>query len=256
MKNYILLVKKVFIRNHKIYSFKDESLMVYFFSLVSYLVTPLFLVLNITPNSITFFNFIIAITSVSLIILSTPIFFAFGIVLYFIFRVLDFCDGNVARVTNQASFYGRFLDSTLDIFYESFLILSIGFYCFKYHNLEEIFFLAIFSSILSIYSTCIQDKYSSLVRWMNEENQTNFIPYLRKRYFFRLGFIMSDLNNLFLLLLLIFYANQRFFLILSILFFSSFILTSLINLLKHFYSAQKVLRFQAKDKKTYIKKSN
>ena len=139
MKNYILLVKKVFIRNHKIYSFKDESLMVYFFSLVSYLVTPLFLVLNITPNSITFFNFIIAITSVSLIILSTPIFFAFGIVLYFIFRVLDFCDGNVARVTNQASFYGRFLDSTLDIFYESFLILSIGFYCFKLYFLPNRF---------------------------------------------------------------------------------------------------------------------
>ena len=254
MKNYLFLVKKTFKRNQKLYSFKSEAFAVYFLSLLSYLVTPLFLVLNIHPNTVTFLNFVIAITSLILIFLINSSFFVLGIMLYFIFRVLDFCDGNVARLTNEASFYGRFLDSVLDIFYESFLILSIGFYCFKYHNSENIFFLGIVCCIFSIYSTCIHDKYSSLVRWMNKENKTEVIPYLRKRDFARLGFIMTDLNNLLLIILLFFSKNSEIFLIISILFFSSFLLTSLINLYKHFYSAQKVLRFQAQDKKTYEKK--
>ena len=181
-------------------------------------------------------------------------FFIIGITIYFIFRVLDFCDGNVARLTNQASFYGRFLDSVLDIFYESFLILSIGFYCFKYFNSESLFALGIISSIFSIYSTCIHDKYSSLVRWLNEENKTKFVPYLRKKFFPRLGYIMNDLNNFILLFLLIFNKNSEIFLFLALLLFMSFILTSFVNLFKHFYSAKTVLGYKAKDKKTYNKK--
>ena len=254
MKNYIFLIKKTFKRNHKLYSIRSESILIYLFSLVSYVITPFFLIFNIRPNTITFLNFLIAITSIALIFLGQAKFFILGITLYFVFRVFDFCDGNVARLTNQASFYGRFLDSILDIFYESFLILSIGFYCFKYYNSEELFFLAIVSSIFSIYSTCIHDKYSSLVRWLNEENKTKFTPYLRKKYFARLGFIMNDLNNLFLILLLFFNQNLKMFLILSTLFFSSFIFTSIINLSKHFYSARMVLRYQAQDKRTYEKR--
>ena len=254
MKNYIFLFKKTFKRNHPLYSFRSESIVIYLLSLISYLITPFFLFFNIHPNTITFLNFLIAITSIALIFLGQTKFFILGIILYFLFRILDFCDGNVARLTNQASFYGRFLDSVLDIFYESFLILSIGFYCLKYYNSEKLFFLAIISSIFSIYSTCIHDKYSSLVRWLNEENKTKFTPYLRKKYFARLSFIMNDLNNFFLLLLFFLNKNFEMFLIISTLFFSSFIFTSIINLSKHFYSARMVLRHQAQDKKTYEKR--
>jgi len=254
MKTYKNLIKKTFRRNHKLYSLKNEAIIIYLFSLLSYLVTPLFLIFKVRPNTVTFINLIIAVTSLSLIMSINPFFFVLGLIFYFVFRILDFCDGNIARLTNQASFYGRFLDAILDIFYESFLILSIGYYCFKYFDSETLFFLGIFSSILSIYSTCMHDKYSSLVRWMNLENKTNFIPYLRKKYLPRLGFIMSDINNLLIILLLIFNNNAQIFLILSTMFFLSFIISSILNLSKHFYSASKVLRFKADDKNTYEKK--
>ena len=67
---------------------------------------------------------------------------------------------------------------------------------------------------------------------------------------------MNDLNNFFLLLLLFLNQNLEMFLIISTLFFSSFIFTSIINLSKHFYSARMVLRHQAQDKKTYEKRKN
>ena len=251
MKLYTSLVKKTYSRNYKLYKLEDEAILIYLFSLVSYIFTPIFLIFKIKPNSITLLNFVLALSSLVLIFSAQNIYFVYGILIYFIFRILDFCDGNVARMTQQASFFGRFLDSTLDIFYESFLILSIGYYCFKYHNSENLFFLGIIASIFSIYSTCIHDKYSSLIRWMNEENSTKFTPYLRKKYLARLGFIMNDLNNALLITLLVFNQDSHFFLILSALLFSSFIFTSIINLSKHFYSAQKILGLRAKDKQTY-----
>ena len=70
-----------------------------------------------------------------------------------------------------------------------------------------------------------------------------------------IGFIMNDLNNTFLISLLIFNQNVKIFVILSTFLFSSFIITSLINLLKHFYNAQKVLGSNAKDKVTYKHKN-
>jgi len=254
MKFYISLIKKTFKRNNRIYNLKDDAVIVYLISLISYIFTPVFIIFKIKPNTITFINFVLAVLSLSFIFAGQVAYFEIGILIYFIFRVLDVCDGNVARMTSQSSFFGRFLDSILDIFYESFLILSIGFYCLKYHNSDNLFFLGIVASIFSIYSTCIHDKYSSLVRWMNEENKTKFVPYLRKNYFAKLGYIMTDLNHFFLILLVFFNQSTNVFLFLSALFFLSFISTSLINLIKHFFSAKEVLNFTSKDKNTFIKK--
>ena len=254
MKFYLSLIKKTFKRNNKIYDLKNEALTIYLIALISYIFTPVFIILKIKPNTITFINFILAILSLLLIFSVENLYFKIGILIYFIFRVLDVCDGNVARLTNQASFYGRFIDSILDIFYESFLILLIGYYCFKQHNSEELFLLGIVASIFAIFTTCIYDKYSVLVRWMNSEKKTNFVPYLKKKYFPRLGFIMSDLNHFLIIMLLFFSQNFKVFLIVAQLFFLSFIFTSVINLIKHFYSARKVLSFEAQDKKTYGKK--
>ena len=145
MKYYISLIKKTYNRNYELYNFRNEAILIYLFFLVSYVITPIFLILKIKPNNITAVNFLLAVSSLLLILSAQNRYLVYGLFIYFIFRVLDFCDGNVARMTKQSSFYGRFLDSTLDIFYESFLILSIGFYCFKYHNSEKLFFLGILS---------------------------------------------------------------------------------------------------------------
>lgn len=254
MNSFLSLIKKTHKRNKKIYNLKNDALIVYLIASISYIITPIFIVLKIKPNSITFFNFILAIISLSFIFIGVDFYFTIGILIYFVFRVLDICDGNVARLTNQSSFYGRFLDSTLDIFYESFLILFIGYYCFKQHNSEELFLIGIVASIFAIFNTCIYDKYAVLVRWMNSEKKTNFVPYLKKKYFARLGYVMTDLNNFLILVLLFSSHNLEIFLNSAGLLFLSFIFTSITNLIKHFYSARIVLRHQAQDKRSYEKR--
>ena len=256
MKNYFKLIKKSFKRNYSLYHYSHETYIIYLLSIISYIVTPLFLILKIKANTITFINFIIAILSLLLIFSSKYNYFITGIALYFLFRVFDFCDGNVARINNQATFYGRFLDATLDIFYESFFILAISFYYFKIFKSEEILLLGIISSIFTIYSTCIHDKYASLIRWMNEENKTNYAPYLRQRFFSRLSLTLIDINHLTLICFFIFSKDTKVFKILFITLFISYILTSLINLLKHFFYASQNLRFKAGDKKKFLKKKN
>jgi phosphatidylglycerophosphate synthase len=167
--------------------------------------------------------------------------------------VLDFSDGIIARYNGISTFYGRFLDSILDIFIESFLILSISYFVFNIYLNPNILIVGIITSIFSIYSTCIHDKYASLVRWSNEENKTEIIPYLRKNRVPRVGYTLLDLQHV-LIFAMPFFLDNTF--ILSKLFFTFIIITLsnyILNIFKHIFSAKKNLNINAKDKKLYTK---
>lgn len=253
-ENYLTLIKKTYKRNYKLYRLENEALSIYLFTLISFLITPVFLILNISANYITLINFFIGALSIFFIISVENNYFLFGILIYFVFRVLDCVDGNVARITKKATFFGRFCDSTLDVIYESFFILAIGFYAYFHLDSENLFFVGILASMFTIFNTFIYSQYSSLVRWSNLEHNLNNIPYLRKNNFARLFYTITDIKIAFLILFLIFYENLDLMKILIFLFFLKFIFSGLFNLIKHFYKAKEVLSFYSGDKKTYVKK--
>lgn len=254
-KSYSKLIKEVYKRNSKLYELKNEALLTYLYSVLSYLITPLFLILKVKPNTITLINFFISILSLIFITSLDKKLFCAGILLYALFRIIDFCDGNVARCTNNTSFYGRFLDASLDIFNESLLILVISFFCFKQFNNEYFLYIGIISSVLSIYGTCVFDKYASLIRWSNSENKTNFKPYIRKTLFPRIGYTLNDIVNISILSLPFFMNNNTMFKIASLTIFFTFIIFGILNIIKHIFFASKYLTIKAKDKKTYVKKN-
>tara|TARA_B100000029_G_C17581100_1_gene959693 strand:+ start:1213 stop:1980 length:768 start_codon:yes stop_codon:yes gene_type:complete len=253
-KNYLNLKKKFSIRNSRVYKFKNEPLLCYIMAITSYWVSPIFFILKIKPNSITALNFFIALTSIILILIGDVIYFYFGIVLYFVFRVLDFCDGNIARVTNNTSFYGRFIDASLDIFYESILVLSIGYFSYKIFANEYFFFMGIVASIFAIYGSCIMDKYSSLVRWSNSENKTNIKPYIKHHVMSSFGNAINDIINFSILLLPFLIHKEFFFKTFILILFFTYIIFGLFNLVRHFNYARINLNKKAKDKKIYSKK--
>lgn len=252
--SYLKLIKKTYKRNYKLYRLENEALSIYIFTIISFLVTPLFLIFNISANYVTLINLIIGSFSIFFLISTEYNSFALGIIIYFIFRILDCVDGNVARITEKTSFFGRFCDSTLDIFYESFFILALGFYSLNYLNSENLFFIGILASLLSMSNTFIYDKYASLIRWSNDENNLSNTPYLRKKSFARFFYTLTDLKILLLVLFLLFYENDYLMHIFLSIFFLKFILMSLFNLIKHFIHAKKNLEFYAGDKKTYVRK--
>ena len=110
-----------------------------------------FLKHNITPNSITYLSFIIALAASALVI-KGMLFIACWV--YLFAGALDMIDGQVARRT-KSSKKGAFLDSTFDRFSETAAAIAFIFY-FQHHphpilNMAPIILLFIATSLLTSY---------------------------------------------------------------------------------------------------------
>ncbi|OGT39915.1 MAG: hypothetical protein A3E81_02010 [Gammaproteobacteria bacterium RIFCSPHIGHO2_12_FULL_36_30] len=78
---------------------------------------------SITPNQITVLGFFSAMTgTVLLYFIQTPIAYIYWIIFNFIWFVLDALDGMHARLTQQSSEFGAFLDHSLDNIYFIFML--------------------------------------------------------------------------------------------------------------------------------------
>ena len=78
---YLKLIKKTYKRNYKLYRLENEALSIYIFTIISFLVTPLFLIFNISANYVTLINLIIG--SFSIFLISTEYnSFTLGIIIY------------------------------------------------------------------------------------------------------------------------------------------------------------------------------
>jgi len=251
IEKYFKLVRIVLKRQAKCFNIKTETVSAMMFAYIASFITPILILLKFSANFVTGFNFIISITSILCIVSLDNNLFCFGILLFFIFRVLDMSDGIIARHNNLATFYGRFLDSILDIFYEPFLIISISYFVFNLYEDKNILLVGYLGSVFATFSTCVHDKYGSLARWCNEENKTKIEPYIRRNVVPRLGYVLLDLIAILILIMPFFIRNvllmDKFFFI----FIFIILLNSIQNIIKHIFSAKKNFNNIAKDKTFY-----
>lgn len=77
-------------------------------------VTPFFMNLGFTANSLTLFRFFIGTFGSVLFVFPDCLFAAYAISLIAV--ILDYVDGNIARISRKTTFYGKFLDSFVDNF--------------------------------------------------------------------------------------------------------------------------------------------
>tara|TARA_A100001015_G_scaffold225056_1_gene253940 strand:+ start:5780 stop:6529 length:750 start_codon:yes stop_codon:yes gene_type:complete len=246
--NFNSLFKKIFKRSYKLYHFKQEAITIYFMALVSFLVTPFFILLKFSANFITIINFFVATLSLFLIFSLNSNLYIFGIVLYYVNRILDFCDGNVARFNNESTFYGRFLDAIVDIFFESLLLFAIHYYCYKIYSNELLFIFGAISSFFCVYGSCVADKYSSLARWSNDINKKKIKPYLRKSIKPRINFILYDIYYLCLMSTPFFVQDKSKFMLAVLLLTVSTFIFNILNITIHIIYAKKNLNKFAGDK--------
>jgi hypothetical protein len=129
MKNYILLVKALFIAHKQYYTISNTPLHLVLCSKISYFITPFFIYLKVKPNFITMMNFILSVISIMILIFSSH-YFVWAIIIYIFYKILDFVDGSIARYNSISTFYGRFIDGLADIFFQSFFIFALSFYYF------------------------------------------------------------------------------------------------------------------------------
>ncbi len=166
----------------------------YLYRRISYPLSYLLYLLNITPNAIALSQTILYIISAIIIISTHNI--ILGLAGFMVSYLLDFCDGNVARVVLS---FGKIQKDKLrrGIMLENFntniaficLYLSLGFFLFDKLGYPPILFLAAFAIVVKLV-----DRYTRLHRYLYDLQHRN----QDKNYFHEKKPIMEKFKNSFL----------------------------------------------------------
>jgi phosphatidylglycerophosphate synthase len=243
------IYKKVSKDNSKIYNFKSTATILFLFSKISYFFSPIFIILKVDPNKLTYFNFVLSLLLFLLIIFGNDNVFTLGICLYFLCLIIDFCDGSVARYYKITSFYGKFIDGLVDIFLKCFLILSVNIYFYKTLQNLNLLILGSIAMVLASFDTFILDRYSALVRWHNQEYKKKITSYIRKKFMSRLTFFYSDLFIILIGLLIFSKKNELYLFYNLVSLYFIVIVSALQSLLIHSYFSYKNLKFEENNNK-------
>ena len=242
--NIIQLVKRIVDTNkNQIYNiFSSEALL----RIVAWYVTPVFYYLRFSPNLISVIALFTGLYASSLIFINGSDYVGYGVSMYILSIIIDHCDGNIARLKNIPTFFGRFMDGLFDIIVIGIFQASL-LYTFIYETTEFSGIIDIYSNpliilfIISIFFTPIQhliyDRYSAYTRWIMEELSLKIQPTLRRE----ISFVFIDfINDIQLILLMI----LPFYLDIIVIYF-------LINLLASLYIVSLHLYFSKKYMSTY-----
>lgn len=235
--SYIKTVHEMIKSNH------SERLIVFshnhIFRMLGAFLTPLFMYLRFTPNSISWFGFILGILSLSVILSEISNYLKWGALIYLISVIIDYCDGTLARYNKNANFYGRFIDGFIDVTNGSLFLIGISIYLINMYQFSSLsYFLILFAIPSYIIGTLITDRYSSFSRWISEENKLKVNPTIKFYLPTKLIIRITDLKFL-LLIGMIFEENFCFpYLILIIVY-------NIIVILFHIFYAKKFFNIKA-----------
>src|SRR5438874_5182742 len=103
--------------------------------LVTVLIRPL-VRLGVSPNTLTVIELLLSILAA--VVIAQGLLIAGGLLVLFA-GIFDMFDGAMARVSNTATTFGAFFDSTLDRYSESIILLGLLFYAMQKPNLHDAF---------------------------------------------------------------------------------------------------------------------
>lgn len=184
---------------------------------ISFYLTFLMLKFKVTANQATVLGFIFGISSSAFFITGQKALLGWGVFFYLLFYVYDFIDGNIARVTDTASYYGKFFDGIVDVVVETLLpfSLAVGFF-FAGHSLVFLF-IGVVAAMLLLFAAFIINRASFFNRWvrMEEGNEKiNLNPINSNRMpVKKIYAILSDFK--FMVLFIAFFTGITTYLLLS-----------------------------------------
>lgn len=157
--------------------------------------------LNINPNHLTLISFFLAALSGLFFFLGGYPKIVIGGVLAQLSSILDGCDGEIARLKFKQSKFGGYLDTVLDRYADSLIILGMTFACFRTIEASWVLlvgFLALTGSFMISYTAMQYDKLLISKAFINKRN-------LRVGRDIRLFivFIGAVLNQLFITLIIL-----------------------------------------------------
>ena len=244
LNEIFLKVKKA---NKKSLMFSQMGVRDYILRHIGVYLSVIFIKCKLHPTAINIFNFFLGLLALITIFLdhtNLKISTLFFLLAYF----FDLTDGNVARFKNIASFWGRFLDSVIDILVGGFFYVVLFYYSLLNFNSLSILILAIFALLFHPIYHMIYDKYSSLARWSNLDNKTNIAPYIRLTKGKNITLFFLDTEFL-LLISLLFINEKKIIFYVICMFFIIGILKFLFNLILHTYYSRKNMIYSKNQKR-------
>ena len=166
----------------------------YFGRYFSALITPIFILLNVKPNTVSIIRYIICLTSFLILRLDYDyiynwIFFSF-LLNYFL---LDFVDGDIARVQEKSTFFGRILDGWMDMHLQACIYLFSGYIIYQMTSNHSYLYISIVVFFMVFIANLNIDRYASFRRWIKEEHGIDIGTHSLNDLFKSLRYLHSDI---------------------------------------------------------------
>ncbi len=120
--------------------------------------------LDITPNQISVFSFLISLLAAGLFALNGYPALLVGGILAQLASIIDGCDGEVARLKYQGSDFGGWFDAVLDRYADAFLLLGLTWHLLSAEPRGWVLFTGFMAIIGSFMLSYTADKYDNLMR--------------------------------------------------------------------------------------------
>jgi phosphatidylglycerophosphate synthase len=241
IRQYLKIFRELKKMNKKTMKYAENSFCDYIFRQIGTLISPAFIILRLHPTSINFINLFLGVIAF-LVVYFNEEFLNYSILVFYLSVLVDNTDGNVARYTKVASFYGRFMDGIFDILVAGFLRLSIFYFILRNYNYDILIILSLLSILFIPITHLYYDRYSAIVRWSNHLNKTKLKPYIRNKYGKNINFLLIDIQHFILFFILIFYQSKSLLENLILIFLIFSILHFIFNTLLHFKYSYKFLK--------------
>ena len=146
-------------------SIRDPDLFASLIRKISDSIFELIKKLNLDPNKITGYSFIIFVPLIFMSLLNNGMIYnTISFVLLSIYTIIDMLDGNFARNQNKESEYGKEIDANLDYLYLLIVMVALSINSFYFFESKIIVFMCfisiIFQSINSYFGLSFKYKYS------------------------------------------------------------------------------------------------
>lgn len=214
------------------------------FRYLSFFITPFFLKLNISANVTTCLSGGIGVLATLFIFFGTKQYLIIGLWIFLFSLLIDFVDGNIARVKGTSTFFGKFIDGYIDIITLTALRLSLAFFVFVNNGPHYLIWIGVLSVILTPYHHLTLDRYSAYARWITEDTSVQLEPYLRNKIMpLTLGNMMCDLQCV---LIFIIMFNPYIGLVV---FFTVGVVEAIFCIISHLLAASKYMRVERRSPK-------
>jgi hypothetical protein len=234
------------------YQLEYYSLGILFRRLSIYL-TPLFIYLKCSANVTTLIALVVGLSAGMLLIIYGYSVYFYSVLLYFLHILIDHCDGNIARLNNTPSFFGRFIDGLFDTLVIGFLQIAMFYILlndkifidsniFNYLEYDLVIIIIITSIFLTPIQHLIYDRYSAYIRWINFEHESKLSPTLKNEISLKIINLLDDHNFGFILIIL-----GMFSINFIILYFTINLISSVYLILLHTFFSRKHMTIFASD---------